>query len=754
MDKEIKLFSKGTHDLLDDEIIPADAAASSQNFYTQDGRLRLIPGKLLEGTAGVAGKVTGEIFGYKADGTKIHWAKRGTKIQYLNGSTWTDVVTGLTSTADYAFTNYSSLAGTFTYAFGIDGIYKMHNAVPGSYLSMYDSAKNFKGLAFIDKGRSILWNRAEDKTGLYGSYIDVQNAVVYTTVTAEVLFAADGTFYGGTLAGKGVSATGTLTSTGVAPANNDTVTIDTTVYTYKTTLTGAAYEVLIGASAAAALDNLKSAINATAGAGTTYGTGTVAHPTVYAITNTNTTQVVVAKLGGTAGNSIASTEVSAQLSWGGATLSGGSSNATRNVFAVTIAGTTGAGVETFTDNYLGVLTSNLGGTGTINYLTGAYQVTFNGAVTSGNVTATYQWEDSNAKGVTDFTHTATRLASEGFVVPQDEGGDAILNVLIGPDGEYYSMKKNSAYVFVMDSTDLNPSNDVYRKGIGIQSYRGAYSSSKGILFMNMSNPEKPEMTILKKNLVGDNLEPDVLFPQFQFANYLYDDCTVFTYERYVLIACKTLNATNNDTLLLCDITAKTVDMTTYAGRTFANNGTYLYMGSSVVESVYQLFSGFDDDGFRIDAFWNGKGETWNSNLLKKYRKIRLKGNIAADQGYEVYINYDGSGFQLVGTVLGSGSYVDYSSPQTIGSNYIGAAQVGGDTLTSIYPYFMEIRLKKMPKFRKRQIRYVPTGIGYLDIDSHVDVDIETYQNKLPARFRQKQNVSLDGATTDQDNPEF
>lgn len=121
----------------------------------------------------------------------------------------------------------------------------------------------------------------------------------------------------------GVQATQTLTSTGTAPANNDTVTIGSKVYTFKTTLTGAADEVLIGASAAIALDNLKSAINATAGAGTTYGTGTVAHTQVTATTNTDTTQVVQAISYGTVGNAIATTETSAQLSWGAATLANG-----------------------------------------------------------------------------------------------------------------------------------------------------------------------------------------------------------------------------------------------------------------------------------------------------------------------------------------------------------------------------------------------------------------------------------------------
>lgn len=623
MDKEIAFYNKGVNNLADSEVIPANAASVSQNFYTQDGRIKLIPGKLLEGNVGVAGAITGEIFGYKIDGTKVHWRKAGTKIQYLSGSTWTDVVTGLTSSADYTFSNYSSLAGAFTFAFGIDGIYKFNNANPGSYCSLYvGGTTNFHGYAFIDRGRTILWNRPESNTALYGSKIDKQRiGTEYTSVTGEA---------------------------------------------------------------------------------TTSLSGTLAF-----------------KAGG----------------------------ARRNCFSVAI--TITATGEVYTDSYLGTLSGSLGGTGTINYITGAYTLS-----NAGVGTAAYQWEDSSANGLTDFGSSATRLAGEGFRLAQDEGGDAILNVLIGPDGNYYSIKKNSSYVLTIDATDLVFTNTIYRKGIGVQSLRGSYSSSVGIIFMNMSNPEKPEMTVLEKNLVGDNLQPKVLFPQFKFANYLYNDATIYPYERYILVACKTLDATNNDTLLLCDIAAGTVDITNYSGRTFASNGTYLYMGSSIGQSVYQLFTGFDDDTFPIDAYWIGKAETWGSPLLKKYRKIRLKGNISIDQGYQVYINYDGSGFQLVGTVLGTGSYVDYNSPQSIGSNYIGSSQIGGDTLTNIYPYFLEIRLKKVPKFRSRQVKFVPTGIGYLDIDSHLDVGIETFQNKLPPRFRQKQNVSLAGDSVDNANPEF
>lgn len=121
-------------------------------------------------------------------------------------------------------------------------------------------------------------------------------------------------------------ASGTLTASGT-PANNDTVTIGPRIYTFKTTLTGEAYEILIGANAAEALDNLKSAVQATAGAGTTYGTGTIRHPSVTATTNTDTTQLFTATSAGDfdedAPTSIPTSATGSSLSFGAAALQGG-----------------------------------------------------------------------------------------------------------------------------------------------------------------------------------------------------------------------------------------------------------------------------------------------------------------------------------------------------------------------------------------------------------------------------------------------
>lgn len=628
-DHEIAYFKSGVHNLLVDENIPADAAQDENNWLTQDGRLKLTAGRFRIGTEGAQGTIQGEIFGYKVDGTKVHWRKTsGGKIQYYNGTAWTDVVTGLGAT-DYKFANYASLAGSFTFAFGADGIYKFHNSIPGSFCSLYASAKNFKGYAFIDKGRTILWNTPTDKTGLYGSYIDRQDATVYTAVSGE--------------------ATTTLT-------------------------------------------------------------GTLAF-----------------KAGG----------------------------ATRNCFGVTIT-LTGTG-EVYTDNYLGVLTGSLGGTGTINYISGVYTMS-----NAGVGTAAYQWEDSNAKGVTDFTKSATRLAGEGFILRQDEGGDAILTVLIGQDGGYYSLKSQSTYQLLLDVADVAPTNTVYRRNIGVPSFRAGISTNKGIVFLNNANPAKPELTILQRNPLSNTVEPILLFPQFKFANYVYDDCTIETWERYTIIFCKSANATNNDTVLLCDLAQGSVDICAASARTCATDSGNLYIGSSVTQTVYELFNGFDDDGLALQNFWTSQGSTLRPgiklrriipNALKKERKLRLRGRIDANQNYSVYISYDDAGFQLVGTIRGDGPYVDYTQPQEVGGHFIGQSQVGGDVTTTVYPYFTELKLKS-PKFRKRTIQIIANAIGYVDIDLMTDHAITAFEDRLPKRFRQEQNVSLDGTQHDLSVPQY
>ena len=120
-----------------------------------------------------------------------------------------------------------------------------------------------------------------------------------------------------------VDATGLLTIT-TQPADGDTATIGFKTYTFKTTLTGAANEVARGAAATNSRDNLVSAVNASAGSGTTYGTGTVANTSATAAASgANVALTSIAH--GASGNSVMTTVVStgSHISFGATTLTGG-----------------------------------------------------------------------------------------------------------------------------------------------------------------------------------------------------------------------------------------------------------------------------------------------------------------------------------------------------------------------------------------------------------------------------------------------
>ncbi len=123
---------------------------------------------------------------------------------------------------------------------------------------------------------------------------------------------------------------GTLTLAANA-SNNDTVLIDEDIdgtltartYTYKTTLTASTTEneVLISAvDASGSIDNLIAAINNTGTAGTDYGSETPKNISVSAAVGAGDTMVATARRPGAVGDTIATTETGANISWDAVTL--------------------------------------------------------------------------------------------------------------------------------------------------------------------------------------------------------------------------------------------------------------------------------------------------------------------------------------------------------------------------------------------------------------------------------------------------
>lgn len=123
----------------------------------------------------------------------------------------------------------------------------------------------------------------------------------------------------------GERATGILTYT-AQPANNDTVVLGSTTYTYKTTLTGAANEVFIGASTLATMRNLANAVNGGDGEGTAYGNGT--SPNTTADICVNGALTLEARTFIPSVTTTTSTVTGANHSWTAATLNTGASGST------------------------------------------------------------------------------------------------------------------------------------------------------------------------------------------------------------------------------------------------------------------------------------------------------------------------------------------------------------------------------------------------------------------------------------------
>lgn len=605
--QKIDKFVSGTHNKLPNEEIPQDASSDSLNWVNVDGKIQLILGRQTIGGAGLAGKNYGEHTAYQVDGTPLRFRKINGKIQYkyLADTTWTDVIIDLTIDADYMFSNYQSNAGASLYIFGIDGIYKIMLANPGSYTALYDSTKNYKGYGFVIKSSTFMWGVKQNEADLHRSYIDEQ---IYTTVATEVLAASDN-------------------------------------------------------------------------------------------------GVLAFKAGGP----------------------------TRTSFGVVFT----KGAVTYTDNNNGVLTASTGPNGTINYTTGDWTTPTN--MSSG--TADYSWEDSNNHGVTDFSESGTRLAGEGLIIPQK---NKIITV-IPLDGSYFSIQQSSCYRLSIDSDDLGYDNQEFRTDIGVQSLRSAVGTSLGIIFINTANESKPVLQKLSKNVLGDNFDVTPLFSWFAFENFTYDDALLETWDDYILIGCKK-NSGENNRLLLCNILRKTVNETYYGIRTSTKINDVVNGGDPVSQSTYELFTGFDDNGTIIDNNWDSKGETYGDDVLKKLRKLRFKGLIDPGQRIAVYVAPDDGDFQLIGTILGSGDYVDNTASFAIGTVGIGTMVVGGENTVSVYGFLIEIKLKKFVKFRKRRIRFVALGYGFAALEQVIDFDIWTFEDKLPSSYRQKENVSLSGET--------
>ena len=748
--KEIKNWIYGIVDDLEPNSIPAGSLSAARNFLTKGDKMELRLGSRILGVDAGTGSVRGLHVGVQLDpdATQILWRKRGRKIEWYDeaSNVWTELGSNVLPVAaqndHFAFDSYGSQAGAQVFGSSPNSsIYKIMCANPGTILDLLSTA--FRGYLRIKQNRMFLWRKNDngklDEQNPYLSWIDGQN---YTVVDDEAFGEGDGatTAFTKILNFKG-KAFSTLTSSGVNVSNNDTVTIDARTYTFKTALTPAANEVLIGTDAAASLANLKKAINRWGTPGTEYGAATTVHPTVEASTITSTTLLVLAKTPGTAGNAIVTTKVAVTLSWTAGTLASGAADK-KTCFGVIVT----AGSVVIADDRNGGGTSPTdASTLAINYITGEVTATFAVAPTDGTaITVDYLWEDSTDEGIADFSFSSpTRLAGEGNVFLQGDGGPLQGIETYGDVEHCFHAYKDYALTLSVDDTEAT--NLIFRDREGIPNWRAVKGTSIGIFFVNAVDIADPKIKLLTLEEGSTAVQGKVISANLNLSGYRFDQAEVMEWGDYITVACRTSDSTINNRYLMYHKewgSFDAVDFWGYVSRVF--NGA-LVVGESISGNVIEAFSGHDDDGAAVDGFM--ETNEWDLEFpghSKRVKSLELEGEIGPLQIFDVLVSVDKGPFISMGQIRGDGDYIDRSQAVTVGSLTMGRGEIGGGgSGIDAYHYFRKLKLRNVDRFERIKVRLsrgidadtATDGIGYFSLSTLRFRDVRIKNTKLPRKYR-------------------
>jgi hypothetical protein len=318
------------------------------------------------------------------------------------------------------------------------------------------------------------------------------------------------------------------------------------------------------------------------------------------------------------------------------------------VFTVT------SGGQVFTDNGDGTLTGSLGGSGTINYTTGAYT-----GVGAG--TCTYRWADDSAAaatppttasaGIANFNFSATRVATEGFILPQATGGD--FKNLASLNGIEYCLHERATWAVSVSSDDADVTNVVYRAKAGIPNHRAMVESADGIYYIDDTDSNDVHFRILTLDTQSSEVLPKSISKQFKLSDvkvgvnlsgYLFDKGAAIEFGDLVLFACRTSDSSTNNRVFVYNKVNKAHDILDYYVSCFeVYNGT-LIAGDSVSDNVYTLLSGYDDDDSTIANYWESSLDNLDYDGQKRVVEITMDGEIGPEQAIKVLMAPDRGSF--------------------------------------------------------------------------------------------------------------
>jgi len=402
-------------------------------------------------------------------------------------------------------------------------------------------------------------------------------------------------------------------------------------------------------------------------------------------------------------------------------------------------------VETFRDDRSGNLVGSLGGTGTINYATGAFSVTFNSAPANLQaITADYYWEDSTVNGICDFSKSTPRTAGQGFVFRQDDGG-IFQNLFAIGDAEY-CMHEDKTWKLTLTKDDTQATNLTFRRRVGIPHFLAAIETAEGIPYVDVSDEAEPRVRILAFAEGSTEIESQSLSLALDLSDYRFDQAVLMEWGDYLVLACRHKDSPNNNTFFVRNKRYGFWDRLDYwASRLGIFNGT-LIAGDSVQNNVWTLFSGVDDDGAEIPNYRVMAEDDLNLPGLKRFYIFEIDGLIGPDQKLKISLSYDSGPFVEIGgsdsggahtyAVQGNGSYVDRSQAVYVGALTIGRGEAGGGGTAGDIPAFhfrTEVGVAS-DIFEYVRVKFEAVAIGFCRINSYKFKDIRYKGRRIAYKY--------------------
>lgn len=717
-----KTFKSGLMTRVEGKDLPRGSSVDCLNWHFLGDHVELRRGrKLLGSEIPDTGRISGMKVLRKFNGDQIIIYSYARKLMYYDPTTdtHTEIDTDVLPSAvlgtdgigeDISIEQYNSLAGNFAYLTSPNSsFYKIPVANPTSIVDLL--SKEYKGRIHIKNSSCFLWDRKDtfggsDRTGIYRSYVD-QTTNSYLYNSKEVIGTGDGTtqLFSGTLAFKASQSKETCFFIVIAGAKSAGTSISAITTATSASITSGSHGLSVGDTVI---------INSVVGM--TEINGLIA--VVLSTPDLNTFTV-----------NIDSTDFTAYSSGGLAYKS-----------------------ERFIDDKSGVLTGQDGGTGTINYATGAFSVSFNLAPTNlVPIYAQYYRENSTTSGIADFTYDDPRTIGQGSVFRQDDGGGKFMAIESLGSSEY-CLHEFKTWILTINSPDdtTGTTNLIFRDNVGIPYQKAAKATGDGIFYID-SIGENPAIRVLDYTRFINQVLPRSVSSQLNLNAYKFEKAVMFEWGDYIILACREEKETINNRLFLYHKLWKTWEIHSLRASCLDILNGALIAGDSGSNNIFKLFSGLTDEEALIENYIIFADDDLNKEGIKKVNIVRFAGYIGIDQGMKISYSLDDEPFVEIGgtdevvdgitihhpILEGSGSYVDLTQRKLIGSETLGEDMVGGgqsqDSDINASPYAIQFHVGTK-KFEAIKIKCEATATGYLSISEYGFVDIRDKGLKQPQKY--------------------